>query len=87
MAVPSAEAGNDPGERVARVGILPTRGFAFEGCANGFGGRQQGGIDDIGMGGGFRACVYATAGATAASVTASSCCGIGIPGFFSRSAN
>jgi len=50
MAVPSAEAGNDPGERVARVGILLTRGFAFEGCANGFSGWQQGSIDDIGSG-------------------------------------
>ncbi len=32
------------------MGILLTRGFAFEGCGNGFGGRQQGGIDDIGRG-------------------------------------
>ena len=36
---------------------------------------------------GFRACVYAVAGVSAASVTASSCFGIGIPSFFSRSAS
>jgi hypothetical protein len=37
--------------------------------------------------GGFWACVYAVAGVSAASVTASSCFGIGIPSFFSRSAS
>ena len=37
------------------MGILLTRGFAFKGCGNGFGGRQQVGINDIG--GGPRAAI------------------------------
>jgi hypothetical protein len=36
---------------------------------------------------GFGACIYAGAGVAATSVTARSCLGIGIPSFFSRSAN
>ena len=52
--------------------------------------RQLRGIYDVYqllMGDGCRACVYAAAWVTAAPVTASSCFGIGIPSFFSRSAS
>src|SRR5262245_37188424 len=53
IAVPTTEARDDPGEPsqgVERVGIFLTRGAAFEGWADGFGGLDGCGVCDIGGG-------------------------------------
>ena len=69
-------------ETKAIVVIAAEPGFAVTGHTREIRKAWQGVTRD-----GFWACVYAEAGVSAASVTASSCLGIGIPSFFSSSAN